>query len=112
MAVLEIALTIGTSYTSVYLSGSGVVLREPTVIAFSDDRKRLRAVGGQAMEMLGKTPEHTVIVSPVADGVIVDQGAAAVLLSEFVRRVIPSKYIFKPRIRAVVGIPLRAWSSI
>ena len=58
------------------------------------------------MEMLGKTPEHTVIVSPVADGVIVDQGAAAVLLSEFVRRVIPSKYIFKPRIRAVVGIPL------
>lgn len=106
MAVLEIALIIGTSQTSIYLSGSGVVLKEPTVVAFSDDRRRLRAVGREAVEMLGKTPEHTVIVSPVSEGVIADPGAAGVLVSEFVRRVIPDRYIFKPRIRAVVGLPM------
>lgn len=67
MASLEIALEIGTSYTSVYLSGQGIVLREPSVVAFLGDprQKRVRAVGNQAMEMLGKTPEKTAVVTPV-----------------------------------------------
>lgn len=106
MAALEIALTIGTSFTSIYLSGSGVVLREPTVVAFGDDRRRVRAVGNQAVEMLGKTPEHTTIVTPVAEGVIADPGAATVLLTEFISRIIPARYFFKPRIKAIVGIPV------
>ena len=107
MAAMEIAVEIGTSYTSIFLSGKGLVLREPTVVAFVGDPKqrRVRAVGTQAEEMLGKTPEKTTIVSPVADGFIVDPDSCAVLLRELIRRILPGNYLFLPRIRAILGIP-------
>lgn len=108
MASLEIALEIGTSYTSVYLSGQGIVLREPSVVAFLGDprQKRVRAVGNQAMEMLGKTPEKTAVVTPVVDGVIVDPDVCAVMLKEYIRKILPDNYLFFPKIKALVGIPM------
>lgn len=107
MAVLEIAIEIGTSNTSIYISGMGVVLREPTIVAFIGEPKqrKVRAVGNQAIDMLGKTPEKTTIVSPVMDGFIVDQDACTVLLKEFIKKIIPDKYIFNPRIKAILGVP-------
>ncbi len=108
MAVLEIALEIGTSFTSVFLSGNGIVLREPTVIAFFGDpkNKKIRAVGQEAYDMLGKTPDKTTIVSPVADGVISDPAACALLLTEFIKKILPQSFIFFPRIKAILGIPM------
>lgn len=107
MAVMEIAVEIGTGYTSIYIPGNGVVLREPTVIAFIGDpkSKRVHAVGTQAEKMLGKAPERTTIIEPVVDGVIADAEACGLLLKEFIKKVLPSGYIFFPRIKAILGIP-------
>lgn len=107
MAVMEIAVEIGTGYTSIFLPGNGIVLREPTIIAFIGDpkNKRVRAVGTAAEQMLGKTPEHTTIIAPVVDGVIADADACVVLMREFIKKILPSSYIFFPKIKAIVGIP-------
>ena len=109
MATMEIAVEIGTSYTSIYLSGSGLVLREPTVVAYTGagERRKVRAVGNKAVEMLGKTPERTLIVSPVVDGVIVDPDTCAVLLRAFIGRIVDDGYsFFRPRIKAILAVPM------
>ncbi|MDE6398754.1 MAG: rod shape-determining protein, partial [Clostridiales bacterium] len=108
MACMEIAVEIGTGYTSVYVPGNGIVLREPTVIAFIGDprNKRVHAVGTQAEKMLGKTPERTTIVEPVSDGVIVDAESCALLLKEFVRKILPPYVFLPPRVKAILGIPM------
>lgn len=107
MAVMEIAVEIGTGYTSLYLPGNGIVLREPTVIAFIGDprNKRVHAVGKEAEKMLGRTPDRTTIVEPVADGVIVNAEACGLLLREFIKKILPQNYILFPRIKAILGIP-------
>ncbi|MDR2201155.1 MAG: rod shape-determining protein [Clostridiales bacterium] len=107
MAVLEIAVDIGTSNTSIFVSGNGVVLREPTAIAFSGgpQRGKIRAVGKAAYEMLGKAPEKTTVVSPVTDGVISDPEACGQMLREFVKKILPDSFVFFPRIRAILGVP-------
>ena len=107
MAAMEIALDIGTSYTSIFLSGQGIVLREPTIVAFQGDAKqrRVRAVGNAALEMLGKTPDKTTVVTPVIDGVIADIEACSIMLKEFIRKLLPESYLFFPRIKAILGVP-------
>lgn len=107
MAVLEIAIEIGTSYTSIYLSGSGIVLRERTTIAFLGEPKlgKIKAVGDSAFDMLGKTPERTTIVSPVVDGFIAFPEAAGMLMREFITKILPKSYIFSPKIKAILGVP-------
>jgi rod shape-determining protein MreB len=106
MAITEIAVEIGTSFTSIFVSGNGIALREPTMAAFLGDgkSKRLLAAGSAAYAMLGKTPERTTLVSPVTDGVISDPESCRALLKEFMRRILPDTY-FLPRMRALVGIP-------
>lgn len=108
MATMEIALDIGTSYTSIYLSGQGIVLREPSVVAFLGDPKqrRVRAVGNDAMEMLGKTPDKTSIVTPVVDGVIADYDTCVVMLKEYIKKILPDNFVFFPKIKAILGIPM------
>lgn len=107
MAALEIAVEIGTGFTSIYLPGNGIVLREPTVIAFIGDpkNKRVHAVGAAAEAMIGKTPERTTVVEPVVGGIITQPEACGILLREFVKKIVPSSYVFFPRIKAVLGIP-------
>lgn len=106
MSTMDIAIEIGTTYTSVFVSGNGVVLREPTCIAYTGDSRsrRIRAVGRDALTMLGKTPEKTTIVKPVVDGIIADQDSMKTLLKVFLERIIPDSF-FSPKVRAIVGIP-------
>lgn len=107
MATMEIAVEIGTGYTSIYVMGNGVVLHEPTVIAFIGDpkNKKVHAVGAEAERMLGKTPDRTTLVYPVVDGVIADAEACGLLLKEFVKKILPDNYILFPKIKAILGIP-------
>ena len=107
MATMELAVEIGTGYTSIYVTGNGVVLREPTVIAFIGDpkNKKVHAVGAEAERMFGKTPDHTSLVYPVVDGVIADPDACGLLLKEFVKKILPENYLFFPKIKAILGIP-------
>lgn len=102
----ELGIAIGTSYTSIFKAGNGIVLHEPTVIAYHGDPEygKVRAIGRDAMAMLGKTPDGTVIVSPVKDGFIADPISMCKLLHEFLKKVLP-KRLFLPKVRSVVGIP-------
>ncbi len=106
MASMNLAIEIGTSFTSIYLSGAGIVLREPTVVAFVGERgkKKVLAVGTKAVQMQGRAPEKTSVVCPVADGYIVDAEACTSLMTEFIKRILPS-YVFFPKIRAILAVP-------
>ncbi|MDE6029450.1 MAG: rod shape-determining protein [Clostridiales bacterium] len=108
MAKMEIALDLGTSFTSIFLLNYGIVLHEPSVIAYFDDggKKRMRAVGSEAYYMMGRAPEKTKIVCPIMDGAIKDSDACADMLSEFISRILPESYVLKPKIRCIVGVPM------
>ena len=108
MAKMDIALDLGTSFTSIFVSGDGIVLHEPSVIAYFDDggKRRTRAVGNEAYYMMGRTPEKTKTVCPIVDGSIKDPDACADMLGEFICKILPESYIIKPRIRCIVGVPM------
>ena len=107
MASMDIAIEIGTSFTSIYMSGSGLVLREPSVVAFIGDseNKKLLAVGSKAVQMQGRAPEKTTVVCPVADGYIADADACVSMMTEFIKRILPPSYVFFPRVRAILAVP-------
>ena len=68
----DIGIDLGTANTLVYLSGKGIVLNEPSVVAVNQKTGRVVAVGADAKEMLGRTPGHIVAIRPLVDGVISD----------------------------------------
>ncbi|MCH5155881.1 MAG: rod shape-determining protein [Clostridiales bacterium] len=108
MAKMDIALDLGTSFTSIFVSGNGIVLHEPSVIAYFDNggKKRMRAVGSEAYYMIGKAPDKTKVVCPIMDGTIKDADACADMLSEFISKILPQSYLIKPRIRCILGMPM------
>lgn len=110
MAAMDIAIDIGTSYTSIFLLGSGIVLREPSAIAYytsGSNSKRVCAVGKEALRMVGKTPNAKAkVVSPVKNGIVVDPDACSAMLTEFINKIMPESYILRPKIRAIVGVPI------
>ena len=91
MAKMEIALDLGSAYTSIFVSGNGIVLHEPSVIAYFEDgnKRSTRAVGTEAYNMMGRAPEKTKVVCPIADGVIKDTEACADMLGGFVAKILP-----------------------
>ncbi len=106
MARMDIAVDMGTSYTSIFVAGNGIVLHEPSVIAYYDNNRRTtRAVGDEAYAMLGRAPEKTKIVYPISEGVIIDPDACAAMLKEFIKKILPDSYVIKPKIHAVLAVP-------
>ena len=104
---INIAIEIGTTYTSVFVENYNVVLREPSVVAFMDDEyKTVRAVGRSAMELRGKTTEKVNFVFPVREGYVHDCKAAAIMLKEFLRKIFPKMgKLFFPSLKATLSIP-------
>ena len=97
----DMGIDLGTANTLVYVSGRGIVLREPSVVAIDQDRRIPLAVGEEAKKMLGRTPGNVVALRPLRDGVIADFDSAELMLKDFIRRV--NKDLIQPRI--VIGIP-------
>ena len=102
-----IAIKLGSSNTSIYKQGEGLVLFEPSLVAYTgDDQARtVLAVGSGAKKMQGRTEESIEVVSPIKEGRIINPELATAMLKTYLSRVIPS-FIFKPRIKAVVCVPL------
>ena len=96
-------IDLGTANTLVYVSGKGIVLQEPSVVAIDQQEKIPLAVGEEAKKMLGRTPENVIALRPLRDGVIADFDVAEQMLKHFIRRVHDGKTLIAPRI--VIGIP-------
>ena len=79
-SVKDIGIDLGTANTLVYVRGEGIVLREPSVVAVDVHTDEVLAVGKQAKEMLGRTPESITAVRPLKDGVIADFEVTAAML--------------------------------
>ena len=68
----NLGIDLGTANTIVYLEGKGIVLREPSVVARNSKTNEVIAVGSDARDMIGRTPESIVAIRPMKDGVIAD----------------------------------------
>jgi len=97
----DIAVDLGTDTTLLYVSGKGIRLREPTIVAVDRQDGRLIKVGEDARKMLGRTPANIVAVHPISAGVISDYDMTAAMLRELIRRV-TSFSLFKPRVLVCV----------
>jgi rod shape-determining protein MreB len=100
----NIGIDLGTANTVIYSEGKGIVLYEPSIVAIDTRTKRVIAVGKEAKEMLGKTPENIQAIRPLRDGVITDFEATQVMLSYFIEQAIGGG-IFRPKPRIVIGVP-------
>ncbi|MEM6503189.1 MAG: rod shape-determining protein [Cyanobacteria bacterium P01_C01_bin.89] len=95
-------IDLGTANTLVYVSGKGIVLQEPSVVAIDQDKNNPLAVGEDAKKMLGRTPGNVTALRPLRDGVIADFDTAELMLKHFITRVSEGRLV-PPRI--VIGIP-------
>ena len=101
----EIAIDIGTSFTSLFVRGAGVVLREPSVAAVAGTKNKVKAVGFEAADMVGRTPENVKVIFPVTDGYISDPKGATLMLRKFLEKITPPEALFYPRYRGVLAAP-------
>lgn len=97
----DIAVDLGTDTTLLYVSGKGIRLREPTIVAVDRQDGHLLKVGEDARKMLGRTPANMVAIHPISAGVISDYDMTAAFLRELIRRV-TSFSLFKPRVLVCV----------
>jgi rod shape-determining protein MreB len=98
----DIGIDLGTANTLVHVSGHGIVLREPSVVAVNKDTGEVLRVGEDAKRMLGRTPANIVATRPLKDGVIADFEQTERMLQHFISKVARR---FTPRVTVVVGIP-------
>lgn len=96
-------IDLGTANTLVYVSGKGIVLQEPSVVAIDKYTREPIAVGEEAKNMLGRCPGNVAALRPLRDGVIADFDTAEIMLKHFIRRVHEGNSLVSPRI--VIGIP-------
>lgn len=100
----DIGIDLGTANTLVYLRGKGIVINEPSVVAVNRKTGQVVAIGTEARDMLGRTPEHILAIKPLVDGVISDFETTEEMISYLLgRATLGSKKVFSPRV--VVGVP-------
>lgn len=97
----DIAIDFGTASVLVYVAGKGIVLKEPSVVAIDVSTDRVVKVGQDAMEMLGRTPEHIQAIRPMKDGVVSQYEVTLQMLKYFIRRACGKLWI-PPRVMICV----------
>ena len=100
----DLAIDLGTANTCVFARGRGVVVSEPSLIAFNTATGAIEAVGDDARAMLGRNPEHLRPVKPIRDGVIADFDAAEKMLTHFIRKT-NQQVGGWARPRVIIGVP-------
>ena len=99
----DMGIDLGTANTLIFVKGSGIVLNEPSVIAFENRGGKTLAVGSRAKAMLGKAPENISVIRPLQDGVISNFDRTADMLKSFLETALAVKKI--RNFRVVVGVP-------
>ncbi len=98
----DIGIDLGTANVLVYLKGKGVVLNEPSVVAFDRDTNKIKAIGEEARLMLGRTPGNIVAVRPLRQGVISDYTVTEKMMKYFIQKATGRKNLRRPRISVCV----------
>jgi rod shape-determining protein MreB len=99
----KVGIDLGTANTLVYVAGEGIVLNEPTVVAYSLEDKRILAVGEEAKEMLGRTPGSIVAARPMKEGVIADYTTTSAMITYFLKKALRGRTYWPEVMIAIPG---------
>ena len=99
---IDLGIDLGTASILVYVKGKGVVLKEPSVVAFDRDTNMIKAIGEEARLMLGRTPGNIVAVRPLRQGVISDYIVTEKMIKYFVQKALGKRTFKKPNISICV----------
>lgn len=102
MFIKKIGIDLGTTYTLIYLPRRGIVVNEPSVVAVSLDDNKILAVGNEAKDMIGRTPNTIAAVKPLKDGVIADYRATETMIRYFINKTIGGMRLFRPEVMVAV----------
>ncbi len=105
----KLGIDLGTANTLVFLPGRGIVLNEPSVVAVSEQDNQILAVGIEAKEMIGKTPDNIIAYRPMRDGVIADYRVTEAMLRYFINKALGRWNIWKPDV--MVSVPAGVTST-
>ncbi len=109
MFIRKIGIDLGTCNSLVFLPGKGVVLQEPSVVAVSLDENRILAVGEEAKEMTGRTPDTIRVYRPLKDGVIADFRVTQAMIRYFIRKSTGLFQFLKPEL--MIAVPAGVTST-
>ncbi len=99
----RLGIDLGTTTTLVYVPGKGVALNEPSVVAVSEQENKILAVGAQAKQMIGRTPDSIIAYRPMRDGVIADYKVTEVMLRHYIKKALGAWNIWKPEV--MISVP-------
>jgi rod shape-determining protein MreB len=105
----KLGIDLGTANTLVYVPGRGVVLNEPSVVAVSEEDNKILAIGIEAKEMIGRTPEAIVAYRPMKDGVIADYRVTEAMLRYYIDKALGKWNFIKPEV--LVSVPAGVTST-
>ena len=106
----DMAIDLGTANTLVAISGEGIVINEPSVVAIEKSTMRVLAVGREAKNMINHTPEAFSAEHPLHDGVVADYDVTEAMISAFINKAVERRYPWQPKPRIVICIPCGATS--
>ena len=102
MFINRLGIDLGTTYTLIYVPKRGIVINEPSVVAVSVDDNKILAVGNEAKDMIGRTPDTIIAVRPLKDGVIADYRATEAMIRYFINKTLGGIRLFRPEVMVAV----------
>jgi rod shape-determining protein MreB len=107
--IKKMGIDLGTANTLVFIPGRGIVLNEPSVVAVSEEQNKILAVGNDAKEMIGKTPDNIIAYRPMKDGVIADYRVTEAMLRYYINKALGKWSILKPEV--MISVPAGVTST-
>lgn len=105
----KLGIDLGTANTLVFIPGRGIVLNEPSVVAVSEEQNKILAVGNEAKDMVGKTPDNIIAYRPMKDGVIADYRVTEAMLRYYMSKALGRFNILKPEV--MISVPAGVTST-
>jgi rod shape-determining protein MreB len=99
----KIGIDLGTANTLVFVPGKGIVLNEPSVVAVSEQDNKVLAVGVEAKQMIGRTPDNIIAYRPMKDGVIADYRVTEAMLKYFINKALGTWSLTRPEV--MISVP-------
>src|SRR6185436_8599645 len=105
----KLGIDLGTTNILVFVPGKGIILNEPSVVAVSEDDNKILAIGAEAKEMIGRTPENIIAYRPMKDGVIADYRVTEAMLRYYIDKALGKWNFVKPEV--LVSVPAGVTST-